>query len=298
MDDAAFAALERRLAPVLAEGGRGVIDRHDVLDLLAECRSLRDFTPPALAALEHVSWVFECLENLRAEEGGDERLCRKLRGHLCRARGALLAALQARPEGAVPDHEGGDRTLGRVVADRAELELLRRPLDVSGLMTAAELEGLRRRMEGGLAGAGWSGDQCLRLLAHAESLGSLVRELYGVIADLHADDPGRQALLERGRAEGRQQALEVLREHRGVWQHRSTDERLKAGPVRGLDGLEEKLKALGPCRPPPPPHAAEAEAGRLREALRAVVDGKDASYAAFCLAAEEARKVLVEGGAP
>lgn len=214
MTDEEFAALERRLASVLCGGGRGYVDRHDVLDLLAECRRLR--LPP----------------------------------------------------------------------------------DVAGLMPVAELAEVRR----------WPHlptHRTPKLLAHIDALESLVRELYGVVSDLLADDPGRQALLERGRAEGRGQALGVLREHRGVWQHRSTDERLKAGPVRGLDGLEEKLKALGPCRPPPPPHAAEAEAGRLREALLAcvravgqVTRAEPAGVMGVLFAAYESAKVALGEDAP
>jgi hypothetical protein len=263
MNDASFADLEARLAPVPDEGGRGFIDRHDVLDLLAECRALRAFTPPALAALEQVSWVFECLENLRAEEGGDERLVRKLRGHLFRARGALLLALEARPAGAGADHEGGDRVLERVMANRAELERLRKPPDVAGLMTAAALENLHRYV------SSEEGHWLAPAVNHIDALESLARELYGVVADLHADDPGRQALLERGRAEALEAVASACESPLRLKGKSPPD--LRSIPYADLHKLAAWVRSLGPCRPPLPPQEAEREADRLREALRGLL---------------------------
>jgi hypothetical protein len=172
MTDEAFAALERRLAPVLAEGGRGCVDRHDVLDLLAECRALR------------------------------------------------------------------------------------RPPDVSGLMSAADLAEMRT----------WTslGGKWLRLLfAHIDAQESLVRDLYGVVSDLHAEDPGRQALLGRGAAEMLHRVLALVRE--------SFDDPAAADYPELADTLGLRLRALGPCRPPLLPSEAEREAERLREALMACV---------------------------
>jgi hypothetical protein len=245
-----FAALEQRLArgPSRPAPGRG-----DVRALLAECRALRAFAPPALAALEQVSWVFEALDSLRAEAGPDGRLAAGLRHHLATARGHLLAALEARPPGAEADHEAGDRRLERVLRDGAELERLRRPPDVSGLLSAAELD--RER-----AGVGDV------LLAHVDSQAGLIRELYGVVSDLHADDPGRQALLERGRAEGREQAARKVEGWVGA----------NVNPPVHPD-IVPSIRALGPCRPPLPPQEAEREAVRLREALRGLAAVADAS---------------------
>jgi hypothetical protein len=180
--DETFAALERRLAPVLAEGGRGYVDRHDVLDLLAECRALR-----------------------------------------------------------------------------ADLGRLRLPPDASGLMTAADLETLRAWA------AGWEPrplPELTAMLAHVDAANALVRELYGVVSDLHAEDPGRQALLERGRAEGREMVLGVLRKFFGT---------PDPAEYPALAAAFEVAHALGPCRPPLPPQEAEREAGRLRGALLACV---------------------------
>jgi hypothetical protein len=175
MTDPEFAALEARLAPVLAEGGRGCVDRHDVLDLLAECRALR------------------------------------------------------------------------------------RPPDVSGLMPAADLAEMRT----------WTslGGKWLRLLfAHIDALEALVRELYGVVSDLHAEDPGRQALLERGAAEMLCRVLALVRESFGD---------PAAADYPELADTLGRLRAIGPCRPPLPPQEAEREAERLREGLRAVVAARD-----------------------
>jgi hypothetical protein len=195
--DHEFSALERRLAPVLAEGGRGCVDRHDVLDLLAECRALR------------------------------------------------------------------------------------RPPDVSGLLPAADLAEMRT----------WTslGGKWLRLLfAHIDALEALVRELYGVVSDLHADDPGRQALLERGSAEMLYRVLALVRESFGD---------PAAADYPELADTLGCLRALGPCRPPLPPQEAEREAERLREALRAVVAAGhlDAPYGALARTLAAAREAL--GGA-
>jgi hypothetical protein len=263
VNEVAFADLEARLAPVLAEGGRGFIDRRDVLALLAECRALRAFAPAALAALEQVSWVFECLEDLRAEEGGDERLVRKLRGHLYRARGALLAALESRPAGAGADHEGGDRVLERVMGERAELEQLRKPPDAAGLMTAAALESLHRYV------SSEEGHWLAPAVNHIDAQAALIRELYSVVADLHADDPGRQALLERGRAEGREQAALAAEAVLAALLARGRREGGRTETL--LRDVAAKIRAIGPCRPPLPPSEEAREAGRLREALRTCV---------------------------
>lgn len=104
-----------------------------------------------------------------------------------------------------------------------------------------------------------------RLRGHVETQAGLVRELYGVIADLHADDPGRQVLLERGRAEGRGQAAELAERFAKGW------------PLRHPTGhhdlcrLSPSIRALGDCRPPLPPSEAEREAVRLRGQLLAVL---------------------------
>jgi hypothetical protein len=141
----------------------------------------------------------------------------------------------------------------------AECRALRRPPDVSGLMSAADLAEMRT----------WTslGGKWLRLLfAHIDAQESLVRDLYGVVSDLHAEDPGRQALLGRGAAEMLHRVLALVRESFGD---------PAAADYPELADTLGRLRALGPCRPPLPPHAAEAEAGRLREALRAVVAARD-----------------------
>jgi hypothetical protein len=204
MTDEAFAALERRLAPVLAEGGRGCVDRHDVLDLLAECRALR------------------------------------------------------------------------------------RPPDVSGLIPAADLAEMRT----------WTslGGKWLRLLfAHIDALEALVRELYGVVSDLHAEDPGRQALLGRGAAEMLYRALALVRE--------SFDDPAAADYPELADTLGLRLRALGPARPPLPPSEAEREAERLRGALLAcvravgqVTRAEPAGSMGGLIAAYEAARAALGGG--
>jgi hypothetical protein len=281
-----FAALERRLAAVPAGWSQ---DRHGVLDLLAECRALRAFAPPALAALEQVSWVFETLDGLRAEAGPDGRLATKLRHHLATARGHLLAALGARPPGVECDHDAGDRQLDKVLQDAAELERLRRPPDAAALLTAAERGEMLRRVERDLPQSGYAGGQCLRLLRHAEAQDALVRELYAVVADLHEDHGPAVAAYERGRAEGREQAAAELELLAGMEDGLSADNsRRKA----------EAVRALGPCRPPLPPSEAEREAERLREALRQCLDrlgrmsGTYGTSSATAQATDAARKAL------
>jgi hypothetical protein len=141
-------------------------------------------------------------------------------------------------------------------ADAAECRRLRQPPDVSGLMTAAALESLHRYV------SSEEGRWLTPAVDHIDALSALVRELYGVVSDLHAEDPGRQALLERGRAEGREMVLGVLRKFFG------------APDPAEYPALAEAFKvahALGPCRPPLPPSEAEREAERLREALLACV---------------------------
>jgi hypothetical protein len=258
-----FAALERRLAAVPAGWSQ---DRHGVLDLLAECRALRAFAPPALAALEQVSWVFETLDGLRAEAGPDGRLATKLRHHLATARGHLLAALGARPPGVECDHDAGDRQLDKVLQDAAELERLRRPPDAAALLTAAERGEMLRRVERDLPQSGYAGGQCLRLLRHAEAQDALVRELYAVVADLHEDHGPAVAAYERGRAEGREQAARKVEGWVGA----------NVNPPVHPD-IVPSIRALGPCRPPLPPQEAEREAVRLREALRGLAAVADAS---------------------
>jgi hypothetical protein len=136
-----------------------------------------------------------------------------------------------------------------VLALLAECRALREPPDVSGLLTAAELD--RER-----AGVGDV------LLAHVDAQAALIRELYGVVSDLHADDPGRQALLGRGAAEMLYRALALVRESFGD---------PSAADYPELADALGRLRALGPARPPLPPSESEREAGRLREALLACV---------------------------
>jgi hypothetical protein len=142
----------------------------------------------------------------------------------------------------------------------AECRRLREPPDVSGLMTAAALESLHRYV------GSQEGHWLTPAVDHIDAQAAYIRELYGVVADLHADDPGRQVLLERGRAEGREMVLGVLRKFFGA---------PDPAEYPALAEAFEVAHALGPSRPPLPPHAAEAEAGRLREALSAVVAARD-----------------------
>lgn len=279
LTDAELAAIEERLAPVPAGIGRVVADRANVLALLAEFRALCAFVPAALAALEEVSWVLDSLDGLRAEQGGDERLVRKLRGHLTRTRGAVLAALESRPAGVEADHEAGRRVLGRVMADRAELERLREPPDAAGLITREMLNSLREYW----AGVGpddtreVSPSYMETLLSHIDAQAALVREQYGLISDLlaHGDGPGVPAY-ERGRAEGHAGAvLAVARISPVSIQHQQA-----AGAAFALDVALEKIKALGPFRPPLPPCAEAAAAQRLREALRQCLDALEVFFAA------------------
>jgi hypothetical protein len=156
---------------------------------------------------------------------------------------------------ALPSSAGAGR--GDVLALLAECRRLREPpAHAAGLMTAAALKSLRR----------YVGSEEGRWLApavnHVDALESLIREMYGVIADLHADDPGRQALLERGAAEMLYRVLALTRESFGD---------PAAADYPELADTLGRLRALGPCRPPLPPSEAEREAERLREALLACV---------------------------
>jgi hypothetical protein len=153
------------------------------------------------------------------------------------------------------------RLLRHAEAADAELGRLREPpAHAAGLMTAAALKSLRR----------YVGSKEGRWLApavnHVDALESLTRELYGVIADLHADDPGRQALLERGAAEMLHRVLALTRESFGD---------PAAADYPELADTLGRLRALGPARPPLPPSEAEREAARLRESLRACVEALD-----------------------
>jgi hypothetical protein len=131
----------------------------------------------------------------------------------------------------------------------ADCRRLREPPDVSGLMTAAALESLHRYV------GSQEGHWLAPAVDHIDAQAALIRELYGVVSDLHAEDPGRQALLERGRAEGREQAARAAEERDS---HQSYE-------------IAETIRALGPARPPLPPQEAEREAERLREAMLACV---------------------------
>jgi hypothetical protein len=186
-----------------------------------------------------------------------------------------LAHVEALPSSAGAGRDDVLALLSECRALRAELERLRRPPDVSGLMTEAEVDAAAAYFQDhGPLSVG----EVERLFLHARTQAALIRELYGVVSDLHADDPGRQRLLERGRAEGREEAAVLL---------------------GGLDMPEAAAKVralLTPCRPPLPPSEAEREAARLREALRAVAvaDRHDAPYGALAKALTAARAALAE----
>jgi hypothetical protein len=140
----------------------------------------------------------------------------------------------------------------------AECRRLREPPDVSGLMPAAELAQVRAWVGDGPSSAPAA---LAELLAHADAQAALIRELYGVIADLHADDPGRQALLGRGAGEMLYRVLALTRESFGD---------PAAADYPELADTLRRLRALGPARPPLPPSESEREAERLREALRQI----------------------------
>jgi hypothetical protein len=155
---------------------------------------------------------------------------------------------------ALPSSAGAGRD--DVLALLAECRRLREPPDVSGLMTAAALESLHRYV------GSQEGHWLAPAVDHIDAQAALVRELYGVVADLHAEDPGRQALLGRGAAEMLHRVLALTRESFGD---------PAAADYPGLADALGRLRALGPSRPPLPPQEAEREAERLREALLACV---------------------------
>jgi hypothetical protein len=183
--------------------------------------------------------------------------------------GPEFAALEARlsPAPSVGGRAYDDRhdvpgLLDAARALLAECRELRRPPDVAGLMPAAELAQVRAWVGEGPSSAPAA---LAGLLRHADALSALVCDLYGVIADLHADDPWRQALLERGRAEGRWQAADLAEAASARWVA------ALGTPHEPLREVAAEICALGPCRPPLPPCEAEAEAARLREALRGLL---------------------------
>jgi hypothetical protein len=142
----------------------------------------------------------------------------------------------------------------------AECRRLREPPDVSGLMTAAALESLHRYV------GSQEGHWLAPAVDHIDAQAALIRELYGVVSDLHADDPGRQALLGRGAAEMLHRVLALTRESFGD---------PAAADYPELADTLGRLRALGPARPPLPPSESEREAERLRQALRACVEALD-----------------------
>jgi hypothetical protein len=178
-----------------------------------------------------------------------------------------------------------------VLALLAECRRLREPPDASGLLPAAVLEGLREKVQEGALYR----DEGRALVAHADALSALVRELYAVVADLHQDHGPAVAAYGRGRAEALEEVASAFESPLGL-KGKSPPE-LRGIPYARLHELAAWVRALGPTRPPLPPHAAEAEAGRLREALRAVAAAgrNEAPYAALAEAVAAAREALGEG---
>lgn len=123
-------------------------------------------------------------------------------------------------------------------------------------------------------------------------------DLRGLLADACEDSRMWAAGVEAGRGEAAALADGWADECEADCSMLAVDPGLHGMAGRRLEyarRLAEALRALGPARPPPRPHALEAEAARLRGALRGLADAiavhlGDAAYYARALAA--ARKAL------
>jgi hypothetical protein len=116
-------------------------------------------------------------------------------------------------------------------------------------------------------------DDLRALLADADALARENDDLRALVADACEESRMWAAGVEAGRGEAAALAEAYARVERGDLDASSgSHERVcHSERLEAVEDLAGEIRALGPARPPPRPHALEAEAARLRGALRGLV---------------------------